>query len=189
LVFVGTILKLYYNTLALTVATPIGATCHDHATFPTLPFLFLIFGMITLWHSARLCPLCFTIFSSTTSCTSVLPLFPSVSPLFTLQITTVASEGDVSCCKSIPPDQTHKIDRGPVELQEQVKKQTQDAEQVRRFAQRNPYWRAYDVSDIDFIYSSSHEDFDDEEEGHRRKFIQGMTLEILKLRLRNWWRS
>ena len=68
-------------------------------------------------------------------------------------------------------------------------------EQARGSAQRNPYYRGYDVNPIDFTYFSSHEDFDDEEWGpirirHQRDDLKDLKVEALKfdenLNLKNY---
>jgi len=55
-----------------------------------------------------------------------------------------------------------------IELQEQVRKLTQEVAQVRESTPRNPYWRVYNAHPINTKNSSSHEDFDDEVGRSRR---------------------
>ena len=97
----------------------------------------------------------------------------------------MADEGDASHSKSIPPKQAHDIGRALAELQEQLRKLTKEAEQVNGSAQRNSYQRGYDVSPIDLIYSSTHQDFDDEEgeptrRRHPRNDLGDLKVEVLK---------
>jgi len=49
------------------------------------------------------------------------------------------------------------------------------------FAQRKPYWRGYDVSPINFAYSFTYKDFDDKEEGLRRRRHPRDNLRDLKI--------
>ena len=72
-------------------------------------------------------------------------------------------EGNGSHSKSIPPKYDHDIGRALVDLLQQMRKLTQEVEQLRGSARQNPYRRGYDVIPINFTYSSS------------RCGIQGMT--------------
>ena len=53
---------------------------------------------------------------------------------------------------------------------------------MRGSAQRNPYRQGSDVSPIDFTYSSSHEKFDEEEGGPRRRRHPSDYLTDLKVK-------
>ena len=55
-----------------------------------------------------------------------------------------------------------------IELQQQIRKLTQEVAQVRESTPPKPYRRGYNARPIDIEYSSSHKDFDDEEGRLRR---------------------
>jgi len=78
------------------------------------------------------------------------------------------SEGKSSHSLNIPLKQPHEIGRALVELQEQIRKLTQEVAQVTKFTPWNPYHRGYDAHPIDIEYSSSYEDFDEKERRPRR---------------------
>jgi len=97
----------------------------------------------------------------------------------------MTSEGNPSHSWNIPIKQAHEIGRALVQLQEQMRKLTQEVAQVRGSTLWNPYRRGYNAHFIDIEYSSSHEDFDDEE-GRPRKLrrrrddLWDLKVEVLK---------
>jgi len=78
-------------------------------------------------------------------------------------------EGIPSHSLNIPLVQVHEIGRVLIELQVQMRKLTLEAAQIRELTPQNPYRRGYNAHLIDNKYTSSHEDFDDEEERPRRR--------------------
>jgi len=72
-------------------------------------------------------------------------------------------------------------DRAIIEFHEQVRKLTKELELVTGSTPQNPYCQGYDVNPVDIAYSSSHEDFDDEEEGARRRRHPRDDLRALKV--------
>jgi len=97
----------------------------------------------------------------------------------------MTSEGNPSHSLNIPLEQAHEICRTIVELQEQMRKLTQEVAQVRESTPRNPYQQGYVTRSINIEYSFSHEDFDDVEGrlrrlSHRRDDLWDLKVEAPK---------
>ena len=112
----------------------------------------------------------------------MLPLFPSFSPFFTLQITTIASEKNASYSKSIPPEQAYDIGKALIKLQEQVRKLNQGVEQgdshnetLTNEAMKLAPLNSHTLPLMKTLMIRT-EELEEED-------IQGMTLEISKLSL------
>jgi len=90
----------------------------------------------------------------------------------------MANEGASSLFRGISLEQAHEVRREKIiiKLQEQVRRLTKELEQLKGsvcIGQRSHYRQEFDVSSNDIAYTSSHEDYDDEDKGvRRRKFLR-----------------
>jgi len=82
---------------------------------------------------------------------------------------------------NIPLKQANEIGGALVELQEQIRKLTQEVAWVRESTPRNPYRWVYNARPIDIEYSSSHVDFNDKEWRPRRLRHPRDDLQDLKV--------